>query len=501
MVRNIKKLKNINLHPAHITFFSLIILVLIIPTQLPQLLNSWTHFITHHFGLLILCVCSGFVLFAGYITFSRYGKLRLGGKNEKPQFSRFAWLSMLFAAGMGSGLVFNGAAEPLSHLTHPPDIGFQSLAATNQMQMALSTTFFHWCLHAWAIYAIAALSIAYFTFHKHTPMLPSIPVIFSLPKPIQRPVRLLIDTLAIIAVIFGLVATLAKGTLQLSSGLSRILPIQLSDDGLHMAVLGTLVIAYLASAVSGLGKGIKHLSTINVLIAFAFMLFILIAGPTDFIFNAFVDAAQDYLGNFATTSFNTRSSASMPNWFEDWTITYFLWWVAWGPFVGVFIARISRGRSLREFMLGVIIVPCIFSAIWFAVFGGFALKLELFDATNFSAHVDGFESVMFAVLSYLPFETFTTIITVILLFIFLITSADSGTYVLSMFSTGGKLVPVVAERIFWGVAIAITTAALLLSGESFSLFHAVVVLGAIPYLLVMLWQIYGLMKAMRREKF
>ena len=481
------------LHPAHLLFVLLVTAGITYPEEIATFVTLATQWFEHNFGWLVLLICAFFVGFCVYIAFSRYGSLRLGGPEEEPQFSTASWLAMLFAAGMGAGLVFYGAAEPLLHYMDPPPQDRFVLEGSGEARHAMVISYFHWGIHAWAIYAVAALSIAYFTFHRHTSLLPSIPIT-------NHPLgSMAINSFAALAVVFGLVSSLSQGVLQVSDGIISHVPTLSDPLTVKLGVLAALFCCYMYSASTGIGKGIKTLSDINLIIALVLMAFVLFAGPTQFIMESFVSGIGDYLDKFVYLSFNVRHFTDPGGWTESWTITYFLWWISWGPFVGVFIARISRGRTLKQFMLGVILVPTIFSALWFATLGGTAIHLEMLDQPGFGDVVSTMERTTYAVLSTLPLAEVTTIVVLLLLFIFLVTSADSGTYVLGMFTTQGDLNPSVRQRLFWGVMVGLVTTGAILTGGSIAFFRSLAVAGAIPYLIIMLLQTYGLWKALRED--
>ncbi len=486
------------LHPAHIVFLALVVAGIIAPVALEQALDSTTQWFANKLGWLVMLSCSFFVALAAYLAFGRFGKLTLGDEGEKPQFSTISWLAMLFAAGMGTGLIFYGAAEPLLHFKNPPPSAAIISEEAEIARRAMAITIFHWGIHAWAIYAIAALSIAYFTFRKKLPMLPSASITPLLRQRFRKPARRLIDTLAIMGVVFGIVATLCQAMLQFSSGVQSELALDMNIITIQLIILFALFICYTISASTGIGKGIKILSDINMSIAVILMLFILLAGPTVFIMDSFVTAIGDYLDGFIRFSFNLRPFSDDKGWTGSWSITYFMWWVSWGPFVGVFVARISRGRTIREFLTGVILVPTLFSALWFASFGGSALNIELFSATGFSDGVMP-QEIIFRMLEYFPLEIIMPSIVLALLFVFLITSADSGSYVLAMFTTEGDLTPPVWERLFWGAIIALVTAGAILTGRGTDFFRGIAVVGSIPYLFIMLWQCWALMRQLKQD--
>jgi glycine betaine transporter len=485
-------------HPAHFVFLALLAAGIIAPAALEHALDATTQWFAEKLGWLVMLACSFFVAFAAYLAFGRFGKLTLGDEGEAPQFSTLSWLAMLFAAGMGTGLIFYGAAEPLLHFQNPPPSAGIISEEAEIARRSMAITFFHWGIHAWAIYAIAALTIAYFTFRLKLPMLPSACITPLLRPRFRASARRLIDTLAITGVVFGIVATLCQAMLQFSSGVQSELTLDMDMITLQLIILFALFICYTISASTGIGKGIKILSDINMSIAVLLMLFVLLAGPTVFILDSFVTAIGDYLDSFMTLSFNLRPFSDDTDWTGGWSITYFMWWVSWAPFVGVFVARISRGRSIREFLAGVILVPTVFSALWFASFGGSALSLEIFSANGFA---DGAlaPEIIFRMLDYFPLDFVMPSVVLALLFVFLITSADSGSYVLAMFTTEGELSPPVWERLFWGTVIALVTAGAILTGRGTDFFRGIAVVGSIPYLFIMLWQCWALMKQLKRD--
>ncbi len=493
--------KNIlpRLHPAHGLFLLIVAVGVSMPERMEEFVDGLNSWFSSGFGWLILLVCAYFVGLCVYLAFSRYGALRLGDQDEKPSFSTPAWLSMLFAAGMGSGLVFNGAAEPLVHFVEPPpdELMLDDAQALNARR-AMAITYFHWGIHAWGIYAIAALGIAYYTFHRHQPMLPSTPISPMIPEKLRGTSHAIIDTLAILGVVFGLVSSLSQAVLQLSEGIHTHYT-GFDQRTLMMLILITMFLCYMGSSLTDIGKGIKILSNINLVIALFFTIFVLFAGPTQFLLQTFVSGIGDYISQFTKLSFNTHHYADAKKWTESWTITYLLWWIAWGPFVGVFIARISRGRTIKEFLLGVILVPTVFSAFWFAVMGGTAIHLELMVQPGFGAVAADLHSTMFAMLQALPLTSLTTLTVLILLFVFLVTSADSGTYVLGMFTSQGDLTPSKRQRLFWGMMVGLVTAGAILTGRGTDFFRALAVVGSIPYVLIMVWQSAGLLKALRAD--
>lgn len=469
----------------------------------PQLfithLQAATRAFLVYFDWLILLASSGFLLLCLYLAVSRFGHLRLGKDDEQPEYGTLSWLAMLFAAGMGVGLVFWGTAEPLFHSANPPPGSPYAAGAVESMRGSMVITLLHWALHPWAIYAISALVVAYFTFRYDQPLLPSAPM------RAESRMRMawlhhLTDGIALIAVVFGVVASLGQGVLQMGSGVERIIT-HTPPTGLHYSIIiAILCAAYMLSASGGLSRGIKPLSDFNMVVCILLMLFVLFTGPTLFLLQTAVASIGEYLSSLSTYSFRLRHFSKETDWTHDWTLTYFLWWIAWGPFVGVFVARISRGRTIREFMAGVVLVPAAFSLLWFAILGGTGIHERYFSPQGFPISIEEASSATYTLLERLPFTEWTQALTLLLVFIFLVTSADSGTYVLGMFSSDGMARPPRLQRLFWGGILGVLTAIAMLAGSGVMVMRNFAVAGAIPFLFIMLWQVACLMKRLRREK-
>ncbi len=435
---------------------------------------------------------------SAYLVFSRHGAIRLGGDDATPQFSNFSWFAMLFAAGMGSGLIFYGAAEPLMHYVTPPP-GQTDVTNAEKARTALVYTYFHWGLNGWAIYSIAGLVIAYFAFNRNASMRVSAPLSHNGSPRIRGYLAGLVNNMAIISIVFGLVASLAMSVLHISAGLQSQLGVEMEPLHVRLWILALLIICYTASSLTGISKGIRILSNINIMIAIFLMLFILFVGPTSFIFDIFFSSLGDYISRLIELSFDINPFKESEKWTEDWTITYYLWWISWSPLVGVFIARISRGRTVREFIIAIMIVPTLFSCLWFATLGGTAFHLEFLASPGFAAQAATPENVSYALMAELPFATITTYIMFFLMFIFLVTSADSGAYVLGMLTTPKGHDPSRNQRLFWGMVLGLLTVAALVTGRTTEFFRAFAVVGGIPYLFIMLWQGYRLVTALNKD--
>ena len=448
-----------------------------------------------------LALGTAFLLIMVVMALSRYGDIKLGGDDEEPEFSTASWVAMLFAAGMGSGLLFWGVAEPIYHFVSPP-VGDPLTSDTARNSMVLTN--FHWGLHAWAIYGCCALVIAYFTFRLRLPSMVSTPIqvgfgnLFS--KPTLKTMGNTADILAVIAVIFGLAGSLAMGTLMVRSGMNAVFGTENSVT-MSMIIIAVMTVCFLLSACTGVDKGIKILSNINMLTAVAILLVVLFGGPTAYLFQSFVFAIGDYLIQLVPMSFKTYAytPAGSWNWFHGWTLTYLIWWLAWGPFVGIFIARISRGRTIREFVIFVVGVPTIVSMLWFAAFGGAAIHIELFGGGGIADKVfTDVSAALFAFFEYFPGATVLNFLAVCLIFIFLVTSADSGTFVISMMTSDGDLNPQTKLKITWGLIITGITVATIAT-ESVNVAKAMAITGAIPFTFVIILQLAAFFRVVRKD--
>lgn len=468
---------------------------LVSPEQMTAAAVGAVNFVLGSVGWLYLALCSSFLLLAGWLAFGRYGRVRLGPDDSEPEFSTASWLAMLFAGGMGAGLVFWGVAEPVSHFAHPPGGTAASTPASARLAMVLTNL--HWGLHAWSIYAVCSLVLAYFIFRRGMPGLVSTPIRAALPAgPGTRFLGFASDVAATFAVVFGLAGSLVMGVLQVRAGLGEALGLA-PTNALSMAILALLAVAFMLSASTGLSKGIQILSNINMLLVIGLLLVVVVFGPTAYIMEAFVNSLGDYLAALPAYSFRMLSYEGQMDWTSGWTLTYLIWWIAWGPFVGIFIARISRGRTIREFCIGVIIVPTVFSLFWFAALGGASIWIELNGGGGLSELVaEDTATALFAFLDYMPFGAVLTGLALILIFIFLVTSADSGTFVISMMTSEGRLNPRTSLKLAWGTAITLLTLAILLSG-SVEVAKAMAIFGAIPFTLILVLQIVSFLRTLR----
>ncbi len=447
--------------------------------------------ITTFGGWAFIMAGNGFVVFALALAFTRYGRIRLGKDEERPEFSTASWFAMMFAAGMGIGLVFYGAAEPLSHFTAPP-MGLAEPETDQAAQIAMEYTIFHWGLHPWALYATVGLALAYTSFRKGNPNLLSSIVMPN--RPVDAPARRAIDTFAIFITIFGAATSLGLGALQINSGLNSAYGVPKSNTA-AIVVIVVLSLIFGISAVSGVGKGIKIISNINMGLAGTLALFVLLLGPTLVIVNSFVEMVGGYGTQLVPMSFRTGVYGGQ-EWLQGWTLFYWAWWMSWVPFVGTFIARISRGRTIRQFVVCVLLVPTLVSAVWFSILGGTAINQQESGVDLAGAATN--EDRLFGMLDQLPLPAVTATLVVLLISFFFVSSADSASVVLGMLSSKGNINPHMGVVVLWGSMIALVAVALLLAGGLAAIQQAAVVI-AFPFLVLMVFICIQLFRQLREE--
>ncbi|TQR38712.1 BCCT family transporter [Brevibacillus brevis] len=450
---------------------------------------------TTNFGWFYLIVTFGFLIFCIFLAFSRYGQIPLGSDDDEPEYSLPTWFAMLFSAGMGIGLVFWGVAEPVSHYFAPP-AGVTG-QTTEAAQTALRYAFFHWGLHPWGIYALIALTLAYFQFRKGAKGLISSTFGPLLGERIHGPLGKGIDILAVIATAFGVATSLGLGTLQINGGLSHLFGLP-SSTTVQIVIISLITVLFLLSATTGLDRGIKYLSNTNLVFALLLLLLTLVLGPTSFIFDAFTSTLGSYLNNLISMSLRL-TPFTQGTWVANWTLFYWSWWIAWAPFVGMFIARVSKGRTIKEFVICVMLVPSLLSFIWFSVFGGTALHLEIFDQAPIGAAVQSdISTALFLALEQLPMGYILAVVAILLIITFFITSADSAIFVLGMLSSDGNLDPSNRVKITWGVLQSAIAIVLLLSGGLEGLQTASIV-AALPFTVIMVLMCFSLVMALQEE--
>lgn len=445
------------------------------------------------FGWAMIILVNLLLIAVVYLAFGRFGDIRLGRMNETPQYGLFSWVAMLFSAGIGIGLIYWGTAEPLSHYFAPPMGDPETLEAAKQ---AMVLSFFHWGFHAWAIYAIVALSLAYFHFRKGLPLTIRSALYPLLGDRIFGFWGDVVDILAVFGTMFGIVTSLGLGAMQINSGLGTVFGV---PDSVTVQILVIAVITAMAtvSVVAGLDGGIKRLSRINIAFSLLFLVFMVVVGPTLFIFDTFVQSYGAYVRDLVTWGTWTEAWTDGGTWQNSWTIFYWAWWISWAPFVGVFVARISRGRTIREFLLGVMLIPTSIMFFWFSAFGGTSLSISLSgDPTLVEATRNAYGDAMFALLQYFPASKLTSGFAIVLIVLWFVTSSDSGSFVIDMLTAGGDPNPPKVQRIFWAISEGAVASVLLLAG-GLSALQAAAVIAGFPFAIVVLLILIGLIKALR----
>lgn len=461
------------------------------PENFNNVLQKALNFLTNWFGWMFLLFVLGFVVVCLLLAF-KYGDIKLGQPDDKPEYSKLSWFAMLFSAGMGIGLVFWSVAEPLSHFSKPP---FGKPYSDEALEVAMRYTFFHWGIHAWAVYGIVGLALAYFGFKKQAPLLISSVFRPMLGDRVEGWIGKSLDGLAVFATIFGVATSLGLGTMQINSGLKYLFGIP-NSTWTNIVIVGIITGLFTLSALSGIGRGIKILSNLNLILALLLLIAMFLIGPSKFILNLTSNTIGDYIQKFLSMSLNTEP-VKETGWVNNWTVFYWAWWIAWAPFVGGFIARISRGRTIREFVLGVLIVPVIFSFLWMGTFGGTALHLAVNGQPNVVTTVlKDIGSGLFEVFKYYPLSGFLSGIALLLITTFFITSADSATFVVGMLLSRGSLEPAAGTKIFWGVVQGAIAVVLLLTGGLMALQTASII-AAFPFMLVMAAMVYVLFRELK----
>jgi choline/glycine/proline betaine transport protein len=450
--------------------------------------------VTEWASWLFVAAVNIFIGFALYFAFSKYGNIRLGGEDAEPDFSTAAWFAMLFSAGMGIGLMFFAVAEPMWHLLYPPHAEAGTIEATRD---AMGVTFLHWGLHAWAVYAIVALALAFFAFNRKLPL--SFRSVFYplLGDRINGWMGDVIDVLAVLATLFGLATSLGLGASQAGAGIEYVFGLENTTMLQVFIIVGVTAIATI-SVVLGIDKGVKVLSEFNIRIAALFLLFILVVGPTFFIFSSFIQNIGHYAQNFPSFAFWTQSYEE-GSFMSTWTVFYWAWWISWSPYVGMFIARISRGRTVKQFVLGVLIVPTLITFLWMSGFGGSAIFLETNGIAEIASAVEADQTTsLFILLDQFPWATITSFLAIILVLSFFVTSSDSGSLVIDGLTSGGKLDAPVGQRIFWASTEGLVAAVLLVGGGLTALQAGAISTG-LPFVIVLLVMCYSLQQGLQQE--
>ena len=444
-------------------------------------------------GDLFIIVPSVLLVALVALAVSPLGRRRLGAPDSVPDFSTPSWLSMLFAAGMGTGLVVWGIAEPVTHALKPPS------EAMDAHTMAFLITNFHWGLHAWAIYAAGALVLAYFGFVHGTNYLPSSPLVREFNLPGIRVAAHTADVLAIVAVVFGVAGSIAMGTMLVHSGLTELTGVSATSAAVDWGILGVLFVAYMASSATGLDKGIRILSNLNMAAAFGLLIALVVLGGPSASLGNIGQRTWEYMAAIPALCTQLNPFSATPAWYEGWTLIYMVWWVAWTPFVGIFIARISRGRSIREFVTGVLAAPTMFSIIWFGAYGQVGLDAAAGDPAAFTALAEtNATAIMFKAFETLPGTVVLSTLATVLVSIFLITSVDSATFVLGMLTSGGALTPPASRKWAWGVILGVLGAVFAMTRNTDTI-KALMVAGSVPFLGILVLQSSAFVKALKRD--
>ncbi|MQM26875.1 BCCT family transporter [Glycomyces sp. NEAU-7082] len=482
---------------------ALVLAVVAVGAFAPEALQRYTSdaldWVTVQFGWLLTSAVNLFVVLCVVLALSRYGRIRLGGDDERPEFATLPWVAMMFASGMGIGLMFYGAAEPLSHLADPPPGSGAEAGSVQAAEDALRQAVFHWTLHPWAVFGMTGLALAYATFRKgrrnrisavFTPLLGRGGAEGSAAK--------LIDLLTVFATVFGSATSLGLGALQITSGLGSLTGIP-SSLGVQTVVVGALTVAFVASAFTGVHRGVKTMSTVNIVLAGALLAFVLVLGPTTYLLDSLPAAVGAYLDRLSSLATATGAYSDV-QWLGNWTLFFWAWALSWAPFVGTFIAKVSRGRTIREFIVGVLLVPSAGCAVWFTVVGGTALHTQRSGAADLTASLDeGLEAALFHLLETMPLHQITTGIAIVLVAVYFITGGDSASVVLGTLTGRLRERPNRWTVAIWGVLIGAVAAVLLAAGGLTALQNAVVLV-ALPYTLVLLAMCWALFKELRTDR-
>ncbi|WP_026045703.1 BCCT family transporter [Paenisporosarcina sp. TG-14] len=474
--------------------FVLVILGATIPAKFDSVAKSLFSITTVNFGWFYLLAVFIIIIFLIGLAISKYGTIRLGGDDERPEFPFFTWIAMLFSAGFGVGLVFWGVAEPMSHFFASPLSGAE--AQTEQAaRIAMGYSFFHWGVSQWSVFAIVGLVMGFIQYRKKKNGLVSTAL-----EPItgtNSSVKVGIDSFAVIATVMGIATSLGLGILQINGGLDAVFNTGTSFS-VQLIIILVIFVAYMISSSTGLNKGIRYLSNLNLGIALILMAFVFIAGPTVFILETFTLAIGDYFTNFIQYSLRLQPY-QQGTWVRDWTIFYWAWAIAWSPFVGAFVARVSRGRTIREFIVGVMVIPPAIACLWIAVFGGTALWNDLNKQTGIAEAVNAdLTSALFQTYMHLPLTTILSVLSIILIFTFLVTSADSATYILASMTTNGSLLPPIFAKLVWGFLMSAIAGVLLFAGGLEALQTASLI-SALPFTVLLLLLIISISKLLKKE--
>ncbi|WP_447527758.1 BCCT family transporter [Vreelandella sp. TE19] len=482
-----------------VIIFALVIIGAAFPENFGNGAEAALGAVTEHLGWFYLISVFGFVIFLFGLALSKYGKVRLGPQDSRPDYTFFSWISMLLAAGFGVGLVFYGMAEPMSHFIEVPYGDFESETEA-AARYAIQYSYFNWGIHQWAAFSVVGLIIAYFQFRKgQAGLVSSVLSSVVAKKPRLRSYVSWIDVFAVVATVMGVATSLGLGVLQMNGGLNAVFGV---PEGTlwQFIILAVMFCAYMLSTWAGLDKGIKRLSNLNLAICIGLMLYVLITGPTVAILETITLGIGDYLQNFIGMSLRI-SPYSSNEWASEWTIFYWAWVIAWSPFVGTFVARVSRGRTIKEYVFGVLIMPPLLACLWIGVFGGAALTMEI-NGDNIglaAATQDNITVALFEMYELMPFTSVLSLVSILLIFIFLVTSADSASYIVAQMTDNGSINPPLYKRVIWGVLIAAICLTLIAAGGLTGL-QSAAVLAALPFTFILYLMVFVLVRELQADR-
>nr|WP_312523860.1 BCCT family transporter [Moraxella sp. CTOTU47724] len=460
-----------------------------------EVFNQLQSFITHRFRWLFIILMNVTVVFSLYIALSRYGDIRLGHQTEHPEYSLLSWFGMLFSAGIGIGLLYWGTAEPLYHFMSPPMGQAETVEAAKQ---AMSISFLHWGIHAWALYCVVALSLAYFHYRRGLPLSIRSVLYPLIGQKIYGKWGHVVDTLAVFGTMFGVVTSLGLGAMQINTGFSNVFGIP-NNIPVQLCLIAIITAMATLSVMMGLDKGIKRLSDINIVLTVLLLGFMLLFGPTQFIIDSFIENIGNYVSQLIPLGFWSEAYSNT-DWQANWTIFYWAWWVSWSPFVGIFVARISRGRTIREFIFGVLFIPMLLLFFWFTTFGGSAVHMELMGNYGLIEAVKAdYGSAIFKLIEYYPLTKPVTLVIVVMIMLWFVTSSDSASLVIDMLTAGGDTNPPKIQRLFWALSQGVIAAVLLVAG-GLSALQAVAIIAGFPFAIVVFVMMYCLWRGLTRDR-
>ena len=460
-----------------------------------EVFNQLQSFITHRFRWLFIILMNVAVVFSLYIALSRYGDIRLGHQTEHPEYSLLSWFGMLFSAGIGIGLLYWGTAEPLYHFMSPPMGQAETVEAAKQ---AMSISFLHWGIHAWALYCVVALSLAYFHYRRGLPLSIRSVLYPLIGQKIYGKWGHVVDTLAVFGTMFGVVTSLGLGAMQINAGFSNVFGIP-NNVPVQLCLIAIITAMATLSVMMGLDKGIKRLSDINIVLTVLLLGFMLFFGPTQFIIDSFIENIGNYASQLIPLGFWSEAYSNT-DWQANWTIFYWAWWVSWSPFVGIFVARISRGRTIREFIFGVLFIPMLLLFFWFTTFGGSAVHMELMGNYGLIEAVKAdYGSAIFKLIEYYPLTKPLTLVIVVMIMLWFVPSSDSASFVIDMLTAGGDTNPPKIQRLFWALSQGVIAAVLLVAG-GLSALQAVAIIAGFPFAIVVFVMMYCLWRGLTRDR-